>query len=68
MVGGFHTIAVTGGECSGKTSVAQELGKELVERGFKTVVVPSMARLMKSEGFMTDKKTFGQIAIAAEID
>ena len=68
MVGGFHTIAVTGGECSGKTSVAQELGKELIERGFKTIVVPSMAHLLKSEGFMTDKVTFAKITIAAELD
>lgn len=68
MVGGFHTIAVTGGECSGKTSVAQELGKELVERGYRTVVVPSMGSLLKSEGFMTSKDTFGRIAIAAEIN
>lgn len=68
MVGGFHTIAVTGGECSGKTSVAQELGKELVERGYKTIIVPLMAHLMRDNGFMTDSETFGAVAIESELN
>ena len=67
MVGGFYTIAVAGGECSGKTSVAQELGKELIERGYKTIVMPSAASSMKSLGFMSDPEMFGESAVAAEL-
>lgn len=54
----IHTILITGGPCAGKTSAMTALEQELSSSGYKVLIVPEAATIIRQGGAMIVSSNF----------